>query len=372
MKIIFVIDSLANSGTERSLLDIISNFSQNTQAILIYLQPPHLLRKEFDKTSIKTICLSERKRKFFINNLFLLVKIIKQEKPDFVVSSLYKSNILSRFSCLITRTKLVGTFVSDSYSKLRFHNYTLKQKIGFIIIKQFDKLTSTIPIGFISNSHSVKISNCNHLAIQKNKVKVIYRGRSIEQILRWNQPLNNSKFVFIIISRVLKTKGFEELIKAFSIVSRSNPNIIIEVYGDGSFLENAKKMCAQMELSNLIFFKGNQVNAWKNLYKANCFIFPSWYEGISGALIEATITGIPTIASNIPMNIEVIKNCKTALTHQVKDVKSIVDSMTIMITNYKDFVAHTASTRELAIEKFEIKKIATKYEEYFKTLTVKE
>lgn len=372
MKIIFVIDSLANSGSERSLLDIISNFSQNTQAILVYLQPPHSLKNEFSKASIRTIWLNENKKKGFVTNLFLLNRIIKQEQPDFVVSSLYKSNILSRFSCLLTKTKLIGTFVSDSYSKLRFHNYTLKQKVGFTIIKQFDKLTATIPIGFISNSHSVKVSNCKHLAIQKNKVKVIYRGRNTEQILKWNQPLNNSKFVFIMISRVLKTKGFEELIKAFSIVSKSYPNTTLEVYGDGPFLESAKKMCAQMGLSNSVFFKGNQLNAWKHLYNVNCFIFPSWYEGLSGALIEATIAGIPTIASNIPMNIEVIKNCKTALTHQVKDVKSLVDSMTTMVTNYRDFVAHTGSTREIAIDKFDIKKIATKYEEYFKALSIKE
>jgi len=86
-------------------------------------------------------------------------------------------------------------------------------------------------------------------------------------------------------------------------------------------------MLAQPNLSNSIILKGNQLDAWKNLYNANCFIFPSWYEGLSGALIEATISGIPTIASNIPMNIEVIQNCRTTITHQVKDVNDIVNAM---------------------------------------------
>jgi len=369
MKIVFVIDSLANSGTEKSLLDIISNFSKSTQATLVYLQQPHLLRSEFDRAHIKTVCLNEKKNKGFITNLFLLNKIIVKEQPDFIVSSLYKSNILARFSCLITKKKLIGTFVSDSYSKLRFGNYSFKQKIGFTVIKQFDKLTAKIPVVFISNSNSVKISNCKHLSIQKNKVKVIYRGRDTEQIVKWNQPIDNSKFVFIIISRVLKTKGFIELIKAFSIVNKSYQNCILEIYGDGSFVEEAKKMSVQLGVTNSILFKGNQPNAWQYLYNANCFIFPSWYEGLSGALIEATVSGIPIIASDIPMNIEVIKNCKTVLIHQVKNIKSLVDCMTTMIENYDEYVSHTTTARQIALEKFEIRMIARKYEDFFVSLS---
>jgi glycosyltransferase involved in cell wall biosynthesis len=372
MKIIFVIDSLANSGTERSLLDILSHFSINTKAILVYLQPPHLLKNNFDNAGIKTIWLNENKKQNFVSNLFLLNKIIRAEQPDFVVSSLYKSNILSRFSCLLTKTKLIGTFVSDSYSKLRFSNYNLKQKIGFFFIKQFDKITATIPIAFISNSHSVKISNCKHLQIAKSKVKVIYRGRDTEQIVRWNQPIDNSKFVFIIISRVLKTKGFDELIAAFSIAKKTYSNIILEIYGDGNYAESIKKLSTQLGLTNSILFKGNQPNAWQYLYNANCFIFPSWYEGLSGALIEATVSGIPIIASNIPMNIEVIKSCKTVLLHQVKDTQSIIDCMTTIIENYNEYVAHSTSARKIATEKFDISMIARKYEDFFVSLSNKQ
>lgn len=372
MKIIFVIDSLANSGTERSLLEIISNFSTNTQAILIYLQQPHLLRNDFNTAGIKTIWLNENKKQNFISDLFLLYKIIKSEQPDYVVSSLYKSNILSRLACLFTNTKLIGTFVSDSYSKLRFTNYSLKQKIGFFIIKQFDKATATIPIAYISNSQSVKISNCKHLQIPKSKVKVIYRGRNTEQIVEWKEPIDNSKFIFIIITRVLKTKGFNELIDAFAIVKKTEPNIILEIYGDGNYTENIKQLATQLDVGNSIHFKGNQLDAWQYLYQANCFIFPSWYEGLSGALIEAAIAGIPIIASNIPMNVEVIKCSKNSFLHSVKNIESIADCMQKVIENYPTLVEQKTISRQEAVNKFDIVKIAKKYEDYFMTLSNKQ
>ena len=202
-------------------------------------------------------------------------------------------------------------------------------------------------------------------------MKVIYRGRDTEQIVKWNQPTGNSNFVFIIVSRVLKTKGFKELVSAFAVIKKAYTDCILEIYGDGSFVEEAKQLAIQLGLTNSILFKGNQPNAWKYLYNANCFVFPSWYEGLSGALIEATVSGIPIIASNIPMNIEVIKNCKTSKLHQVKDVNSIVDCMTSMIENYNEYISHTTSAREIAIEKFDIRMIARKYEDFFLSLSNK-
>jgi glycosyltransferase involved in cell wall biosynthesis len=371
MKIIFVIDSLANSGTERSLLDIISNFSQNTQVILIYLQAPHTLKSDYNKAGIQTVWLNENRNINFINNVFLLKSIIKKEQPNLIVSSLYKSNILSRFTCLFTNTKLIGTFVSDSYSKLRSTDYSLKQKIGFFIIKQFDKITATIPIAYISNSNSIKISNCKHLQIPKNKVKVIYRGRDTIKIVEWERPINNSKFVFIITARVLKTKGYKELIEAFSIVKKTNENIVLEIYGDGNYFENLKQLATKLGVNNSIYFKGNQLNGWQHLYQANCFIFPSWYEGLSGALIEASISGIPIIASNIAMNLEVVKCSKNAVLHNVRDVDSIVECMNKIITDYPAFVLQKTISRDAAINKFDIKKIAVKYEDFFTALNTK-
>ena len=60
---------------------------------------------------------------------------------------------------------------------------------------------------------------------------------------------------------------------------------------------------------------------------SNCFVFPSRFEGFSGALVEAMMTGVPIISSNIPMNLEAVEHNKTALVHEMKNSKDLLSKM---------------------------------------------
>ena len=361
MKVFFVIDSLANSGTEKSLLDIITNFSNKVNVTVIYLNEIDTLNEQYSSANINTHRLNNSTT--FLSAFLVLIKYIKKEKPDIIVSSLFKSNILCRLCCLFTKTKIVGTFVSDSYSKFRINALSIKQKISFLFVKQIDSITAHIPKGYISNSASIKISNCKALNIKKNKVTVIYRGRNSNKIVEWKQP-NIDSFTFIIIARVLQTKGYEELIDALSLICKKHKSVQLQIFGDGIYSNVLKQKIQSLNLINNVQFNGNVIDAWQYLYNANCFIFPSWYEGLSGSLIEATMTGIPIIASNISMNKEVISNCQNAIMHKVKDAKSIADCMDDMIINYSKYTSYTSNTRSYAINRFDIQKIANKYEQF--------
>jgi glycosyltransferase involved in cell wall biosynthesis len=98
------------------------------------------------------------------------------------------------------------------------------------------------------------------------------------------------------------------------------------------------------------------------MYEAHCFVFPSRFEGFSGALVEAMMTGIPIISSDIPMNLEAVENNKTALVHQLKNATDLADKMQEMISNYETMIAMGKRARKVAIEKFDIKNIAKQYE----------
>lgn len=361
MKVFFVIDSLANAGTEKSLLDIVSHFSSKINATVFYIHKPETLKQQYYNAGIDTIKIAENST--FFSNAVSLINFLKKEKPDVVVSSLFKSNILCRICCLITRKKLIGTFVSDSYSKMRTKEYSIKKKIGHTFFWQIDKITSIIPLKYISNSSSIKLSNCKALQINKEKVKVIYRGRDSDRIHQWKKPVND-QFIFIIIARILKTKGFDELFEALSIILKEHRNIQLHIYGDGNYEGSLKAKIQKLDFSDKVIFKGNIINAHQYLLTANCFVFPSWYEGLSGALIEAAISGIPIIASNISMNKEVINSLPTAIMHKVKNAESLAQCMQEMINNYHEYSKNTIITRSKAIEKFDIKNISLKYENF--------
>ena len=178
----------------------------------------------------------------------------------------------------------------------------------------------------------------------------------------------NDVFIFCITARLLETKGYKELLKALSKLRKRYPNVLLNIYGDGNLSQWITKYCAENGLQNCVFQYGNMPDAWQYLHESNCFIFPSWYEGISGSLIEAAMMGIPIIASDIPMNLEVIETIPNALVHKLKDESDLEKQMEVMITNYETFIANTSLARERAMKKFDIRLISAQNETYLSSL----
>jgi glycosyltransferase involved in cell wall biosynthesis len=78
--------------------------------------------------------------------------------------------------------------------------------------------------------------------------------------------------------------------------------------------------------------------------------------------VEAMMTGIPIISSDIPMNLEAVENNKTALIHKLKDATDLANKMQEMISNYPSMIEMGHKARQTAMKKFDIKNIAKQYE----------
>ena len=131
------------------------------------------------------------------------------------------------------------------------------------------------------------------------------------------------------------------------------------------FRKKVESTIIQLQLQDTVSLHGKVPNGWKRLYEADCFVFPSWYEGFSGALVEAMAVGIPIIASDIPMNMEAI-NSNTALIYPVKDTNQLVDQMIRVIEQYPQMTEMGKRAREEAAARFDIREIAAQYESFLK------
>ena len=364
MKVLFTVDALINAGTERSMLDLVPHFSAGTQLIVVYFYPRHDLKAEYEAAGISLRFVNLPGKFSFWKGVSGLKKIIKEEQPDIIISSLLRANLISRVACKMTGTPLIGTFVSDSYSKQRTSSFSFTHKLGFTYYYWLDRLTAQLPVAYISNSESIKQSNCAALKIPASKVKVIYRGRDTQMFHSWVPPIPETPFRFASIGRLFKTKGFTDLFKAFARLEKQFPDIHLDIYGEGPFRKDLTILIQELGLADKIKLHGNIKNAWSKLYDAHCFVFPSWYEGFSGALVESMMVGIPIIASDIPMNLEAVKDRETALVHKMKDIGDIEQKMTNMIKAYESYIYLGKNARDLSIRKFDIQQIAGEYEQF--------
>ncbi|HMR44785.1 MAG TPA: glycosyltransferase, partial [Saprospiraceae bacterium] len=94
------------------------------------------------------------------------------------------------------------------------------------------------------------------------------------------------------------------------------------------------------------------------------FVFPSHYEGFSGALIEAALAGVPVIASDIPMNKEVIPEGYASF-FEVKKKESILDSLVYFAENTEECFPKAEKARSYATQNFDIETIASQHEKAY-------
>ena len=364
MKVFFTLDSLANAGTEKSTLDILSHFSKDIEVKVIHFFPGFDLKDDYEKAGIPLHYVGLSGKREFIKGTRSLIRLIKTEKPHLIVSSIMRANFYSRFAGIITGTPIIGTFVNDSYGALRIEEMKRKkQYMSYRIFWLMDKYTSWIPKYWISNAISIAQSNIKALGISKGKTKVIYRGREIALFPPYQPSVDRSVFKFVFVGRLLERKGLGELLDAVKIVKEKYPHIKLDICGHGLFRKKVESFIIKLQLQDTVSLHGKVPNGWKRLYESDCFVFPSWYEGFSGALVEAMAVGIPIIASDIPMNMEAI-NDKTALIYPVKDTNKLVARMVRVIEEYPKMIEMGKRAREEAAARFDIRQIAAQYESF--------
>jgi glycosyltransferase involved in cell wall biosynthesis len=362
MKVLFTIDSLAQGGTEQSLAELIRYFSNDVQVTVVYFYDAHQLRHVFENLPCKLIYFDIRKKYGFYSACKKLANYIYQEKPDIVVSSLYRSLIISRLVCFWYSIPLVGTFVNTRYSSQRKGMFKGLDFSKYFLTWYLDRITSFIPKAIISNSYSIALQNGKALSISRKKIKVIYRGRDSLQIIPWEKISPNPEFKWVSIGRLIPQKGFESLLNAIQRLKSRGYLVSLDIIGDGSLRNELLALINKLGIQNDVRLLGNIPNAWQELYKSNAFVISSNSEGFSGALVEALMSGIPIVASDIPMNLEAISPGRFAYIFKTGSVDDLVSQMQQLMNNYDQACEVGKIFRSRAIDNYDIRFISLKYE----------
>ena len=155
----------------------------------------------------------------------------------------------------------------------------------------------------------------------------------------------------VCVGRLIKSKGHDYLIKAFSMVDNEDWKLII--VGDGPEKSNIEELTLSLGLSSKVLFVGNQKEVNAYYQRAKIFAFPSLTEGFPNVLIEAMACGTPVIAFNRGSVNEVVDEHITG--YKVSDITEMENAVSKI-----SFIDRT-TCRNKALERFDVKSIAKQY-----------
>ena len=374
MKVLFIIDTLETGGAEKSLLEITSRFS-HFEPVFLQLFPGEKLANSFQEAGIEVHSFKFSTNYNFKRIANEIVETVKKINPVIIHSTLFRSDMVARELVKDIKVPLINSFVNNSYSKNRYNNLNILEKIKLKGIELWDRHTAKNVDLFISNSETIKKSNAEALGISLDKIKVIYRGRDTEkfgnidnsktQKLKQEFNIQNEK-IFLNVSRLLERKGQLELIRAFEALVKEHPKAKLLIAGAGSFQGKLETEINSRALQNSVFLLGNRDDVPELLNLADFFVFPSHYEGLPGALIEAMFSKTTIVASNIPENLECVDS-NMAYIFPVGDVSALTTTLLNAVKDPSDG-SFAEKAFAYAIQNFQIDGIVRKYESVYKDL----
>ncbi len=167
--------------------------------------------------------------------------------------------------------------------------------------------------------------------IRKKKVKVIHNGiefpANINDIqgreIREKYSLNDKIVLGLSTWFHKERKGFDILFKAFSKLDDKFVLLIIGIPGEQQ--NEVREYASAFGIgSDKIIMPGYVDDIWKYYKAMDIFLLPSRSEGFSLALLEAGISSIPLVASNIPGNDEFIKNGENGFLFNLNNIDELV------------------------------------------------
>ena len=210
-----------------------------------------------------------------------------------------------------------------------------------------------------NNEKRLVSENIRAKSILLKKMVVAYIGASDEKDKYSKRP--HSKITFGIVTRLVTDKGIGEAIEAFNKLNESHVDTKLLIIGDGPETAKFKKQARNNES---IVFMGHLADPLGEMNNLDVFLHPTYHESFSTSLVEASMLGLPIITTRVGGNPEIIKDNKTGLLVEARDVESLHKAMERMYLDKKLRKELGYEARLQYVEKFNFDNIVK--EQYMK------
>ena len=260
----------------------------------------------------------------FILGFFPLRKILKENKPDFLIIHLITSLPLVLLFFFKFETKFILRI--SGYPKMNF----LRKFLWKLTLKKIYLITCPTE----NTLEYIKSLNL----VDTSKIKLLYDPIiNVKEInKKKNEKIDYNNF-YLAVGRLTKQKNFMFLCRAFKEIIKQNDQIKLLIAGNGEEEIKLKEFIRKNNLENNITLLGYIDNIFPYFKNSKGFILTSLWEDPGFVLIEAAFCRTPVFSSDAkPSPSELIENDYNGTTFQNNDKNSFLKNFKNFLNNSKD------------------------------------
>jgi glycosyltransferase involved in cell wall biosynthesis len=271
------------------------------------------------------------------------IRLLRQQRYDIVQSHVhYPSGFLLQLAAYVGVPTRITSFRNSQDGK----GNSPSRRMQRLILKHLIQRYST---HVVAVSASAMTSAWWPDWCRDPRCQVIYNGidpkrfQNLEEpaMIRQEFQIDLEADLYIHVGRLDAVKNHHRLLMIFKeiVKQRSKSCLLLVGRGENELGKMLRETVAKSGLEKQVVFAGLRSDIPHLLNAADCMIFPSLYEGLPGAVLEASAAGIPVLASDLPVIQEIaafLSNVKSLSLDETNETWALKATSLLLAGKQKD------------------------------------
>jgi len=309
-----------------------------------------------------------RSYKYDLRPAFSIYRYIKEKQIDLIHTFENLGSLYGLLAAKFSGRSVISSAIRNSKDE------NFKLKISKKIFAQFaDILVSNSQAGFINRFNKLR----PHYRVVYNGVDFTrFQNEKIDLLgIKDELGVTNFKYIVGMVASLSENKDQDTLLDAAPLILEFFPDTLFLFIGDGPRRKILSEKVRQTGLNNNVIFLGyrNDVERLMQIFDVAILLTNSdiILEGISNAIIEAMIVGIPVVASQGGGTDEIVKHDVNGVLVPPKSIQKTAEAV-IELLKDKPKAKRLSKTAKISVtQKFSLYKYVKEYEDVYQELSSK-
>lgn len=244
-------------------------------------------------------------------------KLIREVKPDAVLTYTIKPNVYGGLACQKTKTPYLANVTGLGTS---IENGGPLAALTTTLYKMGLKKASCV---FFQNEANKKLFEEKKLVRGRTR-RIPGSGVNLEKHCPEPYPDTADGIRFLFIGRVMRDKGIGELLEAVKNL-RERHAVTLDIVG--GYDEDYSAQIGEAEAAGYVRYHGQQPSVHEFIKNAHCTVLPSYHEGMANVMLESAATARPVVTTTVPGCRETFDEGATGFGCEAGSAESLTEAM---------------------------------------------
>jgi glycosyltransferase involved in cell wall biosynthesis len=368
-EVLHVIETLGSGGAERLLHTNLKHLDRarfRSSVVTLRAFPDHW-RAPIEALGVPVETLGVRTRRDLPRAVGRLRKLLSRRGISLVHTHLWEANVVGRLAGRVAGIPVVSSIHNPDYEPAVWKAGRQVHQAKRRFFLTLDRGTASLGcVRMIAVSESVRQSAHAHLGFPLERIDVVENPVDLDELRRPAERDRESllhelglppdALLLLNVARLSPQKGLQHAIDALPEILEAHPHahlLSVGAQDHREWLDDLRRHSAERGVAGHVHFLGPRRDIPDLLRASDLFLFPSLFEGLGLALIEAMAAGCVCVASAVGPIAEIVRDGVDGLLVPPGDDAALARAVLGAMNDARRRRMLGASARETAARRFD-------------------